>query len=83
METRKPNKLKLFEGGRDEFEGTNKFRNRVAEIRGDLTEKYSLTLSNERNWLRRLLIKVKLEIDIRKRIHELSSVKNLHAVNCD
>ena len=81
METSNPNKFKLVDGGRDEFEGTNEFRNKVEEIRKDVTAKYLPILSNERNWLGRLFIKVKIEIEIRKRIQALSSSKNLHVVN--
>ena len=81
METSKPDKFKLFEGGRDEFEGTSEFMSKVEEIRKDLTDQYSLKLSNERSWLKRLLIKVKLEIEIRKRIRALSSLKNLHVIS--
>jgi len=81
METSNPNKFKLVDGGRDEFEGTNEFRNKVEEIRKAVTAKYLPILSNERNWLGRLFIKVKIEIEIRKRIQALSSSKNLHVVN--
>jgi len=79
METSKPDKFKLHEGGRDEFESTDEFMNKVEEIRKGLTAKYSQKLSNERNWIKRFLIKVKLEIEIRKRIRALSSLENLHA----
>ena len=82
METNNPDKCKLIEGGRNEFERTKEFMNKVAEIRKEVTDKYSPTLSNERNWLSRLFIKVKIEIEIRKRIHALSSLKNLHVINC-
>lgn len=81
METSNPGKIKLMEGGRDEFERTNEFMNKVAEIRKGVTDKYSPILSNERNWLGRLFIKVKIEIEIRKKIQALSSLKNLHAIN--
>jgi len=81
METTRSDKFKLHEGGRDEFESTDEFMNKVEKIRKDLTEKYSQNLSNERNLLKRLLITVKLEIDIRKRIQTLSSLKNLHVIN--
>ena len=81
MKTTKPDKFKLHEGGKDEFESTDEFMNKVEEIRKDLTEKCSQKLSNERNWVMRFLIKVKLEIEIRKRIHALSSLKNLHAID--
>jgi len=79
LKTNRQDKLELHQGGRDEFERTDEFMKKVEEIRKDLTEKYSQKLSNERNWLRRFLIKIKREIEIRKRIRALSSVKNLHA----
>ncbi len=81
METSKPDKFKLIEGGRDEFERTSEFINKVEEIRKELTDKYSQKLSNERNWVRRFIVKVKLEIEIKKRIRALSSLKNLHVIN--
>ena len=81
METSDPDKFKFFQGGRDEFERTEEFMNKVEEIRKELMEKYSQKLSNERNWLRRFFISVKLEIEIGKRIRALSSLKNLHAIN--
>ena len=81
MKTSKPANFELFEGGRDEFERTSEFMNKVEEIRKDLTDKYSQKLSNERNWVRRFIIKIKLEIEIRKSVRALSSLKNLHAIN--
>lgn len=81
MKTSKPNKFHLREGGVDEFESTAEFMNEVEEIRKEVTDTYSQKLSNERNWLRRFLIKVRLEIEIRKKIRVLSSLKNLHAIN--
>ena len=81
METSNPDKFKLIEGGRDEFERTNEFNYKVAEIRKDVTDKYLPLHSNEKNWLGRLFIKTKIEIEIRKRIQALSSLKNLHAIN--
>ena len=80
MKTNKPDKFKLFEGGKEEFERTDGFLNKVEEIRREVTNKYSKELSNERSWVRRFLIKVKLEIEIRKRIRALSSMKNLHII---
>ena len=81
METNKPDKFKLIEGGRDEFERTNEFRSKMEEIRKDVTAKYLPTLSSEKNWLGRLFIKLKIEVEIRKRIQALSSLKNLHAIH--
>ena len=81
MKTTRPDKFNLIEGGKDVFERTNEFVNKVSEIRKELTDEYSMILSNERNWVRSLLIKIKLEIAIRKRIQTLSSFKNLHAIS--
>jgi hypothetical protein len=80
METSKPDKLRLMEGGREELEGTDEFMIKIGEIRKELNDKYSLALSSERSWIRRLLLKIKLEIEIRKRVRALSSLKNLHAI---
>jgi hypothetical protein len=81
METNKPDKFKLIEGGRDEFERTSEFAIKVGEIKKELKDKYSLALPSERGWVRRLLLKINLEIEIRKRIQALNSWKNLHAIN--
>ena len=37
MKTNKPDKFKLHEGGKDEFESTDEFMNKVEEIRKDFT----------------------------------------------
>ena len=79
METSKPDKFKLMEGGRAEFESTDEFLKKVENIRKELTDQYLQKLSPERNWIRRFLIKVKLVLKIRKKIRALSSLKNLHA----
>jgi hypothetical protein len=81
LKTDKERKFKIIEGGIEEFEATNEYKLKVAEIKRDLTDQYSRILSNERNWVRRLLIKIKCEIAIRKKIRALSSLKNLHAAS--
>ena len=81
METNKSDKFEFMDGGMDEFERTNEFAIKVAQIRKELQDKYSLELSSERSWVRRLLLQIKLEIEIRKRIRTLSSLKNLHTIN--
>jgi hypothetical protein len=68
----------LIEGGKERLEGTNEFKSKVDVIKRDVRDKYSRTLLNERNWTRRIVIVIRREIEIRKRISELSSLKNLH-----
>jgi len=71
----------LIEGGRANLENTSEFIKKVDEIKKEVTDKYSLTMVNEKNRVKRILIKIKLQIEIRKRVRELSSLKNLHIVN--
>lgn len=78
MKTNPRNKFNLFEGGRDELGSTNEYRKKVLAIVDEVTDQYAAQLSRERNWVMRLVIKVKREMEIRKRIRAMSSPKNLH-----
>lgn len=78
MKTRQTNLINLFDGGKDEWEQTEEYRNKSNKIVKEVTDKYSTRLSSERNWLKRLLIKIKLKREIQKQINALSSIKNLH-----
>ena len=78
MKTKQTNQINLFDGGKDEWEQTDEYRNRSNKIVKVVTEKYSTSLTNEKNWLKRLLIKIKLKREIQRLINELSSFKNLH-----
>ncbi len=81
MKTKPAELFNLIEGGRANLENTSEFIKKVDEIKKEVTDKYSLTMVNEKNWVKRILIKIKLQIEIRKRVRELSSLKNLHIVN--
>jgi len=78
MKTKQSNQINLFDGGRDEWEQTDEYRNRSSKIVKEVTDKYSTSLSNEKNWLKRLLLRIKLKREIQRLINELSSLKNLH-----
>ena len=71
--------VRLFEGGRPEWEGTEQYKSRVAKLTKEVRDKYSIALLNERNWIRRLLIKLRVFAEIAGRMDELSSSRNLHA----
>ena len=80
----KSNQIKpvnLVEGGKDEWEATSEYRVKINKIIKEVTDQYSPALVNENNWGKRLLIKIRLKIEIRKKIQELSSLKNLHAAD--
>lgn len=81
MKTKPAELFNLIEEGRANLENTSEFIKKVDEIKKEVTDKYSLTMVNEKNWVKRILIKIKLQIEIRKRVRELSSLKNLHIVN--
>jgi hypothetical protein len=73
--------LNLVEGGRENLENTSEFKKKADEINKEVTAKYSLVLSSERNWVKRLLLIVRREMEKSKRIDRLSSLKNLHATH--
>jgi hypothetical protein len=78
MKTKRAGQSNLIEGGGNRLENTNEFKSKVEEIKKDVRDKYSLTLLNKRNWARRLFIVIVRELEIRRRIAELNSLKNLH-----
>lgn len=78
MNAKRPGQSNLIEGGKKRLENTNQFKSKVGEIKRNIREKYSMTILNEKNWARRIIIVIRREIEIRRRIEELSSLKNLH-----
>lgn len=78
MKTNDKSQTYIIEGGKDRFEETDQFNTRVKEIRREVADKYSQKISNEKNLVRRLLLIVRMKLETRNRIHEVSSSKNLH-----
>ena len=68
----------LIDEGKANWERTDEFTRKVNEIRRELSEKYSLVLLAEKNWFKRLQIKIRRWHEMKKKIDELSSWKNLH-----
>ena len=68
----------LIEEGKNSWESTDEFNKKVREISQELSDKYSLILSDEKNWFKRLLIKIRFWREKTRKINELSSWKNLH-----
>jgi len=68
----------LIAEGKDNWECTNEYKNKVNEICRALSDKYSLILSAEKNWLGRLIIRGRFWREKTRKINELSSWKNLH-----
>jgi hypothetical protein len=74
-------KFNLVVEGKDNWENTDEFNKKVDKIKRELLDKYSLVLSTEKNWFMRLFIKSRLWLEVKKRIDELSSWKNLHVAS--
>jgi len=78
MKTKTSHQNNLIEEGKDNWESTNEYRNKVDVICKELSDKYSLILSAKKNWFRRLLIRIRFWREKTRKINELSSWKNLH-----
>lgn len=70
--------INLIEQGKGNWEKTDEFNKKVNEIRREVSGKYSLILSTEKNWFKRQIIKIRLWLEMKKRIDDVSSWKNLH-----
>lgn len=81
MKAKPAGQTNLIEGGRERLENTDEFKQKVEQIEGEVRDKYSVTLSKEKNWIKRILILIRRDIEIGKRISEVSSSKNLHIVH--
>ena len=75
---RKP--MNLREGGMDAWEETDEYKEKIATITKEVRDKYSTMLAMEKSWIKRLILKLKESKEIRRRISELSSLRNLHAI---
>jgi hypothetical protein len=68
----------LFDGGKETWERTEEFKKRINTVRQEVRDKYQVRLDSERNWFRRQLIKLQFLMELKKRMNEISSAKNLH-----
>jgi len=78
MKIKTTRQINLIEQGKNNWESTTEFNKRVDEIRRNVLDKYSPILSTEKNWFKRQIINIRLWLEMKKRIDELSSWKNLH-----
>ncbi len=68
----------LIDQGKGDWESTDEYNKKVREISRELSEKYIPILSAEKNWFKRLLIRILYWREKTRRINDLSSWKNLH-----
>ena len=69
---------KLVSWGKEEWESTTEFTNKVAAIKKEVRAKHAGTLAKEKNLFKKLRIQILILIEIRSRIEQISSHKNLH-----
>jgi hypothetical protein len=81
MKAKGAGQTNLFEGGKERLEKTSEFKRKVEQVIMEVKDQYSQTLLNEKNWAKRILIVIRREIEIRRRIEKLSSLKNLHTLH--
>lgn len=81
MKAKRAEQSNLIDEGKERLENTSEFGKKVEEIKREVKDKYSLTLLDEKNWAKRILLIIRREIEIRRRIAELSSLKNLHTTH--
>lgn len=71
-------KIRFVKDGRRILEKTPEFKAKVAEIKKQVGDKYRTDLLKQKNLIKRLFIFVRLHLEVRKRIADLSSERNLH-----
>ena len=72
--------MNLREGGLDAWEETDEYKEKVAAITKEVRDKYSTMLATEKGWIKRLILKLKESKEITRKLSELSSMRNLHAI---
>ena len=78
MKVRQRTRISLTADGKDVWEQTEAYKENVAKIEKEVAEKYSNVLSAEKNWIKRFLIRIRVQVEIANRIDEVSSSRNLH-----
>lgn len=73
-------KINIIENGRNEWEMTDEYKDKARKIVEEVTASYSMRLLNEKNRIRRMVLKLQREVEISKKISDLSSSRNLHAM---
>ena len=71
-------KSRITADGKERLERTAEYEKNVAELKKEVKNTYAWRLLEERSWIKRLIIRVKIRIEIRRKIAELSSDRNLH-----
>jgi hypothetical protein len=70
--------LKLVSSGKEKWESTTEFIDKVAVIKKEVWEKHAGVLFRGKNPFKKIWIQILILVEIRRRIERISSHKNLH-----
>jgi hypothetical protein len=74
-----PNHSNIIEGGSDNFRRTRAYKESVARTRKVIEDKYKSLSAREKGVLLRLILKVKMALELRREIAKLDSPEKLFA----
>jgi uncharacterized protein (DUF1015 family) len=68
----------IIADGKRLFEKTKGVLAKTEQIRMEISKKYEPLISGERSYLKKLFLRIKMEVEIRRKLKEISSPRNLH-----
>lgn len=71
----------IIASGREKYEKTSEFSAKKARIIEAVKLEYLPDIKSERRMLKKLVLMIKMQLQITKRLKQLSSDKNLHSFN--
>lgn len=71
-------KVSIFEGGKENWERSAEFRKRIHQLKRQIQDKHEPDFSSENNWFKRLILQTRIWLEMRRKISEMKSGRNLH-----
>lgn|GEM_PF-6091537 len=69
----------IISTSRKRIKKTKAYHERVWHIKADIGSKYEQIISKEGNYLKKILLRIKMRLEIAKEIHELTSYGKLYS----
>jgi hypothetical protein len=71
-------KLKIIESGPQNFKNSKTYSDKVKAIKEEIKTNYKPLLDNEPDFIRRIILKLKMVIEIRRAISKLNSSEKMY-----
>jgi hypothetical protein len=71
-------KSKIIESGPQHFKDSKTYLDKVKAIKEGIKMNYKSLLDNEPNFIRRIILKLKMEIEIRRAVSKLNSLEKMY-----